>query len=180
MQKELPDLAVLVKLSQRGDKEAYGKIYRFYVERIYRFVYYLIGNQPVAEDITQVTFLRLWKNLPSLSTHKGTFQAYAYTTARNLVIDWQRKKKDVSLDAAAQLEEADTNTDSLIIQEEAKQLHHVLASLPSEDRQLVSLRYFEELSYSDIAKIIGKNEGSIRVKLHRILAMLKNKLKGKI
>jgi len=177
---QLEGLDKLVKQSQAGDREAYGKIYQWYRTRIYRFVYYLIGNQQTAEDLTQVTFIRVWKALSYYSRDKGTFASYLFSTARNLVIDWQRKKKDVPLLHAEWIETPDTLIEDLAKKERKQVLTKTLRTLSEADRQIVTLRFFEELSFAEIARIVRKSEVGVRVKLHRVLGHLRSKLKGKL
>ena len=167
----------LVQDAQKGNGQAFGQIYRMLLPKIYRFVWYEVRDKPTAEDLTQVTFLRLWKALHSYNKEKGSFQSFAYAIAKHLIIDWQRKKRPVSLEVIGELEKTDETIDSMIRQDTVDRVRRALAALSSEDRQLVVLRHFEDLSYGQIAAIEGKQEGAVRVKLHRILRQLKNILK---
>lgn len=163
----------LIRNAQHGNRQAYGEIYRMLLPRIYRFVWYEVRDKQTAEDLTQVTFLRLWKAINSYDTEKGSFPSFTFAIARNLIIDWQRKKRPVSLEAIGEIEIPDGIMDTLVQKETGERVKQALAALPVDDRQLVVLRYFEEVSYSDIAKTMNKKEGAVRVKLHRILRQLK-------
>src|SRR3989344_6525043 len=90
-------LLQLVKRAVEGDEEAYGQLYKIYVNKIFRFVKYLLNDKELAEDITQNTFVRAWKSIGNFSVEKGSFQAYLFTIARNLARDHIRKKKMQSL-----------------------------------------------------------------------------------
>lgn len=171
----------LIKRAQEGDKDAFGEIYKLFFEKIYRFIYFSVHNSYLAEDLTQETFLRAWKHFGSFKSSKGTIQAFIYAIARNLVIDWQRKKKPVSLTLLYD-DEIKSNEDieeNFLRKQNQEMVWSVLSKLDQLDRHIVILRYFEELSFSQIAQITGEKEGSARVRLHRILKKLKQYLENK-
>ncbi len=166
----------LVKGAKKGDKSAFGALYKIFLSRIYRFILYLIYDSHLAEDLTQETFLRAWKYLPKFSLKKGTFQAFLYKIARNLVIDHQRKKKSVllNIEFGESIAVNENFEEKLIADERVKKVREALSGLAEFDRQLIVLRYFDELSFAEIAKVVGKKEGAIRVRTHRALKTLKN------
>lgn len=176
------DYNKFVKKAITGDKNAFGELYNFFLDRIYRFIYYLVGDEFLAEDLTQNTFLRAWNGLKNFSLSKGTFQSYLFTIARNLVIDNQRKKKEVSLESAkADIVESGENLEEKTWKNESmNKVHQALGFLEEDDRQIIILRFFEEMHFDEIAEVTGKNSGAIRVKVHRILAVLKKKLEGEV
>lgn len=175
------DQKKLVEEAKKGNKEAFGEIYRLFLSRIYRFIYYLVYDEPLAEDLTQETFIKAWKALPGFSSKKGTIQAYLFAIARNLVIDNQRKKKEVALtDEAAENIEITENLEENIAQNENKELvGRALSVLEPDEKQIVILRYFEEMHFTEISKIVGKKEGAIRVQMHRLLSKLKKYIESK-
>lgn len=165
----------LVEAAKNGNKEAFGEIYRLYVARIYRFIYYLVTDEPLAEDLTQETFVKAWKALPHFSAKKGSLQAYLFAIARNLVIDRQRKRKEIALsDEAAAILESDENVEeNAIIKEDERLVKEALDILEPDERQIVILRYFEDLHFEEISKVVGKKEGALRVEVHRLLSKLR-------
>ncbi len=173
----MSDLEILVKKAKRGDKNSFGELYKIYLKKIYRFIYYLVYDRQLAEDLTQLVFLKAYKSLPSFVPEKGTFQAYLYTVARNLVIDYQRRKKELSLEDVE--EPVSTfDIDEEVVREESKDIvRNLLIGLESDERQLIIWRYFEELEFSEIAQILNEKEGAVRVRLHRLLKKLKERLK---
>lgn len=172
------EIREIVLKAQNGDREAFGQIYNLYQKKIYRFSFYLIQDRQLAEDITQNTFMKAWKALPSFSFKKnGTIQAYLFKIARNLGIDYQRKKREISLDAIADFMPSEENLEDLVVKSERENIvHKALSGLDKDEKQIIVMRYFEELSYAEIAKTIGKNEGAIRVQIHRVLKKLKGRL----
>lgn len=170
-----------VKNAIAGDREAFGELYKIFLNRIYRFVYYLVGDEFSAEDITQNTFLKAWNSLPNFSLDGGTFQSYLYTIARNLVIDGQRKRKAYPLEGYEDVLESQENPENAVWKDEAAQkVHQALAGLDEDDRQILILRFFEEMQFDEISKIVGRQSGAIRVKVHRLMEVLRQKLEGKI
>ncbi|HKC04808.1 MAG TPA: RNA polymerase sigma factor [Patescibacteria group bacterium] len=170
-----------VKLAIKGNHEAFGELYKIFLSKIYRFIYYLIGDEFLAEDLTQNTFLRAWNGLTNFSLNKGTFQSYLYTIARNLVIDSQRKKKIYSLEGLENIIQSKENQeDELWKNEKMQKVHEALDGLPEDDRQIIILRFFEEMHFDEISNVIGKESGAIRVKIHRLMLVLRQKLEGKI
>lgn len=176
----MDEVAELAKRAKAGDKDAFGKIYNLFLEKIYRFIYYLVKDEDAAYDITQDTFVRAYQALPRFERKRGSFSTFLYTIARNLVIDKQRKRVSLSLDLdlvgeVKYEEDFEENIDSA---ERSKKVHQVLGSLDRFEKELVVLRYFEEMSFKRIAKIVGKEEGAVRVRVFRILKNLKEKLEG--
>lgn len=135
-------------------------------------------DDQAAEDVCQETFLRAWKSLPSFTiTQDGTFQAFLFRIAKNLIIDLSRKKKVFSL---AEYEEIETDEDFAEALDRASDIDKVrlaLSRLKEEERQILVLRYFEDLSHTEIAKIIGIKEGALRVRTVRLLKKVKEILK---
>lgn len=170
-----------VRKAVAGDKQAFGKLYELFLDRIYRFVYYLVRDEFLAEDLTQNAFLKAWNGLSNFSLKRGTFQSYIYTIARNLVIDNQRKKKNYSIEGMNTiLETSDDNVAEIWKKQRSQKVHEALGDLKDEDREILILRYFEDMHFDEIGKITGKNPGSLRVKAHRLMEILKNKLEGKV
>ena len=170
----------LVSRAKAGDKDAFGELYSLFFDRIYRFVYVSLRDRELSEDLTQNTFLRSWRSLKTFSTSAGSFQAFLFAIARNLLIDWYRKKKPLPLFVAEQ-KPSKENLEEEAVQKEAQGVvWKALFRLREMERHLIVLRYFEDLSYREIAKVVGKNEGAVRVSIYRILKTLKVQLKEDI
>lgn len=176
------EVAELAKRAKAGDKDAFGKIYNLFLEKIYRFIYYLVKDEDTAYDITQDTFVRAYRALPRFDRKRGSFSTFLYTIARNLVIDKQRKRVVLSLDLnfVGEVKYEGDFEESIDLAERSKKVHEVLGSLDKFDKELVVLRYFEDMSFKGIAKIVGKEEGAVRVRVFRILKNLKERLEGEI
>ncbi len=171
-----PELASVIQRAQIGDKEAFGQLYSLYYARIFRFIYYLVYDHELAKDLTQTCFLKTWKSLPGFSLKKGTLQAFIFAVARNLVVDYQRKKKELTLDVVADVPSREDILKAYSSKEQTQVLYTVLLRLKKFEKQLIVLRYFEELSFKEIAQVVNRDERVIRVRVHRILRKLKQQL----
>ena len=169
----MDNLARLIIRAKQGDKSAFSEIYNLFYLRLFRYCQFNVGKRETAQDLCQDTFLKAWQHLPSFSTQKGgSFQAFLFKIARNLIIDWSRKKKTVPL-GDQEIESEQSMADSLESQETTKKVKSAILKLKEKERQIIILRYFEELTVREVAKIVGLREGALRVRTHRILKKLK-------
>lgn len=176
----MDNLDELLKKAQEDDKDAYGKIYGLFYERIYKYCRFNCKNQETAIDICQDTFLKAWKALPNFDTARGTFQAFLYRIARNLIIDHSRKKKEEPLSGYEHLETKEDFAADIDRDASVNKLKGALEKLNQKDKQIIVLHYFEQLPGTDIAKIVGIREGALRVRTHRIIKKLKEIMEGQI
>jgi RNA polymerase sigma-70 factor (ECF subfamily) len=171
------DLSALIHKAQSGDTNAFGRIYELFYKRIYRYLNINLGSPETAQDLCQETFLSAWRNIKSFSEDKGgSLQAYLFRIARNKIIDLSRKKKEISLEVTGDFESKEDILGSLDKEEDIEMVRKALSSLEEVERQIIVLRYFEELSTAEVAQAVGFNEGALRVRLHRILKKLKENL----
>jgi RNA polymerase sigma-70 factor, ECF subfamily len=171
------DLSALIHKAQSGDTNAFGRIYELFYKRIYRYLSINLGSPEIAQDLCQETFLSAWRNIKSFSEDKGgSLQAYLFRIARNKIIDLSRKKKEISLEVTGDFESKEDILGSLDKEEDIEMVRKALSSLEDIERQIIVLRYFEELSTAEVAQAVGFNEGALRVRLHRILKKLKENL----
>ncbi len=153
--------------------ESFVYLYDRYVEKIYKFLYFRTFDQDLAEDLTSQVFFKAMDKIHTVDESKGTFQAWLYRIARNLLIDEYRKQKptdniDAHYDLASDLNvEAETGQK---LTNEA--LHKLLMTLPAEAQELVSMRLWDEMPYSEISAITGKTEGSLKMQFSRIIVQL--------
>lgn len=171
MEIEIKDL---VQKAQDGDKESFSKLYQHFYKKIYRYLYFQIRDEQMCKDFCQDTFLKAWRSLKKFSiTETGSFQAFLFAIARNLVIDYSRKKKEVKIEEYEALPEEEHLYEDITSKEEVMQIRKALDRLNEEERQIIILKYFEEMSGEEIAKTLSIKEGAVRVRLHRIMEKLK-------
>ena len=169
----------LIEKAKSGDKEAFGVLYKTYFPRIYRYCRANIYRDDLASDICQETFMKVWKALPTFNKRaNGTFQAFVYKVARNIIIDLSRKKKEFSLTFYEDIQTEDDLIEKMHRSESIDKVKKVLAKLSEKDRQILILRYFEDMSHKDTAKVIGIREGALRVRTIRLLKKLKETMQN--
>lgn len=172
-------LRKLLVRAKKGDKDAYGEIYNLFLKTIFRFIYFSVRNWELAEDLTQTTFFKAWRALASFSLSGGSFRAYLFAIARNLVIDYSRSKKELPLETIENYPSKEDPEEDFIKSEAKRVVWQALRDLPKEEEHLIVLRFFEQLRYKEIARVSGKSEGAVRVSIHRILKKLKKDLQDK-
>lgn len=178
----LRDKLLLFQIRTRRDPEAFGKIYDAYLPQIYRFVYFKVPSEEEAQDLSAETFVKLWNYLAE-GKAVANLQALIYQIARNLVMDYYRSKPDrlMSLSEEVMQLPADEYKGLMAIERglDVGAVLKALRLLKDEYREAIILRYIDELSTGEIARVLGKNEGNARVLVHRALAALKSVLEPK-
>ncbi len=170
----------LLKQLEAGDSEAFGKLYMKYLDPLYRYIYFRVDQQqPVAEDLVETVFFKAWKNKESFFQEGKNFRAWLYAIAHNTVIDYYRQKKALSLHE----KEDHIIDDKKTLEEEIEQkdsiasIHSALTVLTDEQRQVVLLKFVEEMSNKEIGKIMNKREDAVRALQCRALKKLREVLK---
>jgi len=159
------DELTLVRLSQQGNQETFARLYDTYVERIYRYIYFRVANDQLAEDITSHVFLKVWEKLHTYEARQSSFRAWLYRIAHNAVVDHYRTKKvAVSLDDVnpVELSQADGMEESLDRQIQSKELREALQDLTEEQQQVLIMKFVGGLSTMEIAQQLGKQQGAVR------------------
>ncbi|MFI5205992.1 MAG: RNA polymerase sigma factor, partial [Candidatus Paceibacterales bacterium] len=154
------------------------EIYNLYFQKIYRFIYYRVGHKEMAEDLAEEVFLKAFTKIASVSENSA-FLGWLYQIARNQVIDYYREKKlVVALDEIENTLEYETNViDVVNLQQQQKVLLKLMKELMPEQQIVLKLKFFEDLENSEIAEMLHKNEGTIRVIQHRAIAKLQELIK---
>ncbi|MFH1657178.1 MAG: RNA polymerase sigma factor [bacterium] len=160
----------------------FSDIYDKYVRRIYRFVFLKINSQEIAEDLTSEVFLRGWKAFQK-SREGGeeikNLPAFLYQIARNVIVDFCRQNGNLKVVSAEHNEIIDSSPsleEKAAVDSEMEEIRLVLSDIKDNYREVVTLRYIDDLSTAEIAEVLGKSEGSVRVTLHRALAAMRKKL----
>ncbi|MAF14235.1 MAG: RNA polymerase [Parcubacteria group bacterium] len=173
---------LLLKLKKR-DPEAFTQIYDLYVTPIYRFIYFKVATRQDAEDMTSEVFLKIWQYINDSDTEIENLKAFLYRTARNLVIDSYRKKakQDITQDSEVLSNIEDERQQNFLTEIETgfemKNIELVLRKLKDDYREVIILRYIEELTITEISKVLDKSKGSVRVILHRALKVIRELIK---
>ncbi len=165
----------LVDRAVRGDTEAFGRIYDIYADRIYRHIYYRTGNNEDARDLTQDVFTKAWRVLPKYKKTATPFLGWLFTISHNRIIDYYRTKKDHAyLDAEIEMESEESSPESSAETEYTRQrIRRAILQLPEDQQNVIILNFIEGLEYGEVAAILDKSEGNIRVIVHRALKKMR-------
>ncbi len=165
-----------IQKAQHGDQEAFGTLYDHYFPQIYRFVLFKVGSKAEAEDLTHEVFLSAWRTLPNYRMKGHPLSSWLYQIARNAVIDLYRTTKHhvqiemVSEDVLRPVESGQESLDTTL---EMEQVQKCIAQLRPDYQDLIIMRFIEELPTAEIATVLGKSEGAVRLMQHRALNDLK-------
>lgn len=155
--------------------------YNELVDRIFRFVYFKVSGKELAQDLTQDSFLSVLEYLQKEDREAiKNIRAFVFRTARNKVIDYYRKKgRVIYSDEAVLAEEKKFTKDDIAIKQDAKMLIEKLNLLGESDKEILTMRYVEDLDIKEIAQVIGKSQVAARVQIFRATKRLKNLLNTK-
>lgn len=175
------DEKTLVMRAIDGDADAFGELYTRHMDAIYRYVYFRVGDEREAEDLTEEVFVRAWTALPKYRPSKHPFTSWLYRIAHNLVVDYHRKQKPVDLPDQPELRwqanaAPGSTEDQVALRQDVAELIKAVRQLDEKEQLIVVLRFVEGLSHKEVAKIIGKSEVHCRVLQHRVLAKLQEYL----
>jgi RNA polymerase sigma-70 factor, ECF subfamily len=182
------DRKSLIEGLRQRDPELLDRLIEEYQHRLFRYLVYITGDAARAEDFFQETWIRVLERGHQYDgRHK--FEAWLFTIARNLVIDWQRQKKAISLDSMVDPEEEGRSIDlpdekaesplNLYLQGESDQrVQASLGRLPVHYREVLVLRFREEMQLEEIAKIQSTPISTVKSRLYRGLEALKGLLAG--
>lgn len=154
-------------------------LYDTYFEKVFKFCYFRTHDRELSKDLAQQSFLKTWVYLQGHDEIENV-RAFVYKVAHNLIIDWYKKKKDISLDALTELgfDPIDTTQNSESSTEYSLLLS-TLDELPEKDKSLILLRHVDNMKPREIALILEKDINSITVAIHRATQKLKKILKTK-
>jgi RNA polymerase sigma factor (sigma-70 family) len=167
---------------KKGDRAAAAKLYDELSPKLYGFVFTRTSKREVAEDLSQDIFLKLVEKIHTFDKDRGRFTVWFWQMARNVVIDYYRAKKETPFshfDDEAVAAMAVTEMPDIEQKMQHDQLKDFVTQLEPEERELFELRYVVEMPYKEIAVVLAKSEGSLRVAALRIKEKVKNEFKRK-
>ena len=167
----------LFKRIKEKDREAFLDAYDAYADDIYRFIFFKIGNEDEARDITSAVFLKVWEYAQSRGLDGSkSLRAFIYKTARNSVIDHYRSHS-VKVGTEEEAEGVvDQNQDihaAAEIVSDIELMKKCLGKLKDEYREIILMHFVDELSFAEIAEITGRPVGNLRVLSFRALQALR-------
>jgi len=181
-------IARLVLGCQNGDQEAFERLFSLYRGPVYAYLVRTTGDRHLAEDLLQDVFLRLIQNIERY-TESGRFEAWIFRIAANRVRDWARRRvKSERVGAVGQTDDESRGPSvvdrpveappevRLVRREQTRLLEAAMATLESDERQVLMLRHYGGLSFREIADIMDSPLGTVLARSHRALLKLREKL----
>ena len=174
---------------QRRDPELLDRLIEEYQFRLFRYLVYITGDRTRAEDFFQETWIRVLERGHQYDG-KSRFEGWLFTIARNLVIDWQRQRKPASLDTLTDADQehpmqlADERgasaLQSILNAEQQTQMQGALAHIAAVYREVLLLRFQEELQLEEIAAVLGTPISTVKSRLYRGLAALRQQMEPEL
>ena len=166
------DIGLLVERAKRLDRKALSELCVHFYPKVFRYVFYRVRTRQDAEDITSEVFVRVVR---SLSKQRGSFQAWIFRIASNLVIDYYRrtareKKALLRQGEKVSLEDPERDAQETLTREN---LMRALGELTEEQQEVVSLKFLEGYDNTEIAEMMGKTVGAVKALQFRALAALR-------
>jgi RNA polymerase sigma-70 factor, ECF subfamily len=169
----------LMLLCAEDDLQAFTRLVSRNEVPVRRFCFGMLGNWASAEEAAQDTFLKLWMSRKRYR-HSDKFRAYLFTIARNRCISLIRRRRVLSfvgLSSASSVAAETRGNDARLDEAERNAiLHAAISKLPPKLRAALLLRYIEEMSYDEIAEVVGKNTSTVRSRVHYGLKVLADRL----
>jgi RNA polymerase sigma-70 factor (ECF subfamily) len=161
-----------------SQNEQFSKIYDQYIDKIYRFIYLKVDSQEIAEDITSKVFIRGWEAFQSQNSDIKNPGAFLYQIARNAVVDHYRDRgrtKVVSADASPEIADPGKDAqDKAILSADINTIKKSIQKLEKEQQDIIIWHYLEDMPIANIAELLNRPVGTVRVMLHRGLKDLKD------
>jgi RNA polymerase sigma-70 factor, ECF subfamily len=168
----------IVEQVKRGEVEAYSELVLRYKKPIYNLMFRVSQSQEEAAELTQDVFCNAFAKLSSFKSNKPFFP-WLYTLAMNHGRDWSRKKNRHiegirSYSQTLMSNSLPTALDTLEKKQEVDQMFDALAELPYEKREMILLKYQQNLSTRELGEIFGLSESGVKMRIHRTIATLKD------
>jgi len=176
-----PDLPAV--LAAQADGAAFATLYRRYLDRVYGYAFYQLGDHHDAEDVTERIFLAALRALPDFRDQGSTFRAWLFRIAHNTIANAHRSRarrrtEPLPDDFQRAAPDADP-AGQVALADELREIRRVVAEMPDDRRQVILLRFVDDLSTAEIAEVLDRSPGAVRVLLHRSLRDLAARLNAR-
>ena len=167
----------LIKRVAQGDEDAFLTLYDWYGGRVHALTLRILGDSMLAEEATQDTFLKLWSRAHMYLAERGSLLLWLLTIARRTALDRLRldKRRPTLSDSndPAEILQTIPNGDSLPEENRWRSMHFALQALSPEHRQVIELAYYQGLSQSEIAEVLGWPLGTVKTRLRAAMEHLR-------
>jgi RNA polymerase sigma-70 factor (ECF subfamily) len=173
-----PEIAWMARIRE-GDMEAFRLLVEMHQARVIGTISKMLGSDAESEDLAQQVFIRIWKSAPRYRP-TAKFTTWLFRITRNLVFNELRRKRhfaDQSEEIPEAAERAEREPDRVLLQGELQRaIQEAINQLPESQRMAIILRRYEEMSYEDIAKVMGTSVPAVKSILFRARAELRERL----
>lgn len=167
----------LLILRAQRDLQHFEALYQRYVDQIYAYALTLTGDQTRAEDVTSTTFAKALEDLPRFEWRGVPYSAWLYRVAANLIARDRRRPGWIELSPHLPTDPEQTNPEHLTtIFDRDQHIRDAVAALPADQRQAILLRFGGDLRNKEIAEIMGRTEGAIKLLTFRAMTTLRRRL----
>ena len=170
---------LLISRARGGDRDAFGALVEQYRDNVYRLAYRMCGNAYDADEAAQEAFVAAWRALPNFRGD-AKFSTWLYRLTTNAAIDVMRREKRHQTVGDGEMvdlaDDADSPQETVERTEQQEAVQKALATLSEEYREVLLLRYMEELDYAEIADVLQLPSGTVKSRINRAKAALKTAL----
>ena len=167
---------LLISRARGGDREAFGALVEQYRDNVYRLAYRMCGNAYDADEAAQEAFVAAWRALPNFRGD-AKFSTWLYRLTSNAAIDVMRREKRHQTVGDGEMmelaDDADSPQETVERTEQQEAVQKALSTLSEEYREVLLLRYMEELDYAEIAEVLQLPSGTVKSRINRAKAALK-------
>ena len=167
---------LLISRARGGDRDAFGELVEQYRDNVYRLAYRMCGNTYDADEAAQEAFVAAWRALPNFRGD-AKFSTWLYRLTTNAAIDVMRREKRHQTVGDGEMmdlaDDADSPQETVERTEQQEAVQKALATLSEEYREVLLLRYMEELDYAEIAEVLQLPSGTVKSRINRAKAALK-------
>lgn len=167
--------STLIAAAKAGDREAFAELYRIHSQRVYRHICYITGDPHEADDLTNETFIQAWKSIPKYEDRGVPIEHWFLRIGHRMATHHLKRRKPVQDIENVRLEDpSDRQPERLAeLAGDIAELRAAVLELPEAHRQVIIWRFIEGLSYEEVANMLGKSTGAIRVIQFRALRQLR-------
>ena len=167
---------LLISRARGGDRDAFGELVEQYRDNVYRLAYRMCGNAYDADEAAQEAFVAAWRALPNFRGD-AKFSTWLYRLTTNAAIDVMRREKHHQTVGDGEMvdlaDDADSPQETVERTEQQEAVQKALDTLSEEYREVLLLRYMEELDYAEIAEVLQLPSGTVKSRINRAKAALK-------
>ncbi len=176
------EILTLGSRASQGDVRAFTELYQYFLPKVFGYFSARVKNKEVSEELTSTVFLKVAEHLQTFSPKKGmSFSGWIFRIAHNVLVDyWRSKRENVTTESeeACAISSQENLSRETETREHMRAVEQCLERLPAIDREIIRLRSWEGYEYEEIAEIVGKKSGAIRMTLSRALEKMRSCLRG--